>query len=82
MNSALRTICKKAGLPNVTVQDLRDMYAEMMLKLNRVSYLVLKGLLGYSSITEVYDRYSYVMNYSCLNKVYIDEVFKSKRTSE
>ena len=82
MNSALRTICRNAGVPNVTVQDLRDMYAEMMLKSKKVSYLVLKGLLGYSSITEVYDRYSHVMNYSCLNKTYIDDVFKSKRTAE
>ena len=81
MNSALRTICRKAGVPNVTVQDLRDMYAEMMLKSKKVSYLVLKGLLGYSSITAVYDRYSYLVNYSCLHKAYIDGIFKSKRES-
>lgn len=81
MNSALRTICRKAGVPNVTVQDLRDMYAEMMLKSKKVSYLVLKGLLGYSSITEVYDRYSHLVICSCLHKAYIDGIFQSKRES-
>lgn len=81
MNSALRTICKKAGLPNVTVQDLRDMYAEMMLKSKKVSYLVLKGLLGYSSITEVYDRDSHLAICSYLHKAYIDGIFQSKRES-
>ena len=81
MNSALRTICRKAGVPNVTVQDLRDMYAEMMLKSKKVSYLVLKGLLGYSSITEVYDRYSHLVNCSCLHKAYIDGIFQSKGES-
>ena len=38
MNAALKRLCKQAGIPNMTTQDLRDMYAEMMLKSENVSF--------------------------------------------
>lgn len=58
MNNMLSRLCKKAGLPSISVQDLRDQYAAILLEHGQVSFLQLKGLLGYSTIEDVYDRYS------------------------
>lgn len=58
MNAALKRLCKQAGIPNMTTQDLRDMYAEMMLKSENVSFLKLTALMGYGTIEETYERYS------------------------
>ena len=57
MNAALKRLCKQAGIPNMTTQDLRDMYAEMMLKSENVSFLKLTALMGYGTIEETYERY-------------------------
>lgn len=58
MNNMLSRLCKKTGLPSLSVQDLRDQYAAILLEHGQVSFLQLKGLLGYSTIEDVYDRYS------------------------
>lgn len=58
MNNMLSRLCKKAGLPSLSVQDLRDQYVAILLEHGQVSFLQLKGLLGYSTIEDVYDRYS------------------------
>lgn len=58
MNTMLCRLCKKAGLPSLSVQDLRDQYAAILLEQGNVSFLQLKGLLGYSTIEDVYERYS------------------------
>ncbi len=58
MNAALKRICKKAGISTVTTQDLRDMYAERMLKSEQVSFSTLRSLMGYGSVEEIYERYS------------------------
>lgn len=58
MNAALKRICKKAGISTVTTQDLRDMYAEMMLKAEQVSFSTLTAIMGYGSVEETYERYS------------------------
>lgn len=42
----------------MTTQDLRDMYAEMMLKSEQVTFLTLTALMGYGAIEETYERYS------------------------
>lgn len=57
MNNMLSRLCKKTGLPSLSVQDLRDQYAAILLEHGQVSFLQLKGLLGYSTIEDVYDRY-------------------------
>lgn len=58
MNNMLSRLCKKTGFPFLSVQDLRDQYAAILLEHGQVSFLQLKGLLGYSTIEDVYDRYS------------------------
>ncbi|MBQ7838946.1 MAG: tyrosine-type recombinase/integrase [Lachnospiraceae bacterium] len=81
-NNALKTICRKAGLPRVTVQDLRDMYAEMMLKSKHVSILVLTGLLGYASIEETYERYSNLATCDFSHNEFINQIFTEEGISE
>ena len=61
MNAALKRICKKADISTVTTQDLRDMYAERMLKSEQVSFSMLTALMGYGSVEETYERYSDLM---------------------
>ncbi|WP_195984372.1 tyrosine-type recombinase/integrase [Clostridium sp. D33t1_170424_F3] len=58
MNNMLSRLCKKAGLSSLSVQDLRDQYAAILLEQGQANFLQLKGLLGYSTIEDVYDRYS------------------------
>lgn len=58
INNMLSRLCKKAGLPSLSVQDLRDQYAAILLEQGQANFLQLKGLLGYSTIEDVYDRYS------------------------
>lgn len=58
MNNMLSRLCKKAGLPSLSVQDLRDQYAAILLEQGQANFLQLKGLLGYSTVEDVYDRYS------------------------
>lgn len=82
MNTALKRICEKAELPNVSVQDLRDMYAEMMLKSKQVSFLTLTGLLGYASIEATFERYSHIANKDFSYNTYIDRVFRNERIYE
>lgn len=75
MNMALRSLCKKAGVPNVSPQDLRDMFAEMMLKSEHVSLLELTALLGYDSIDETCERYADLAETDFSHNRYIDQTF-------
>lgn len=74
-NSALKRICKKAQIPVISSTDLRDMYAMLMLKQEKVSFLVLTGLIGLSSIEETYNRYSEVVEVDFVYNQYIDKLF-------
>lgn len=78
MNAALKRISKKAGVPTVTTQDLRDMYAEMMLKSEHVSFLTLTALMGYGSIEETYERYSDLLVQDEEKSQYISQTFSDK----
>lgn len=66
------------GIPAVTTQDLRDMYAEMMLKSENVSFLKLTALMGYSSIEETYERYSDLLVRDEEQNEYINQIFSEK----
>lgn len=74
-NKFLKGLCRQAGVPEVSPQDLRDMYAEMMLRTNRVSFLVLKGLMGYATIEDVYERYSELTELEFSHNQYINKEF-------
>lgn len=75
---ALKRISKKAGVPAETTQDLRDMYAEMMLKSEHVSFLTLTALMGYGSIEETYERYSDLLVQDEEKSLYISQTFSDK----
>ena len=57
MNTELTRLCDRIGLPHLTVSDLRDLYATMMLQDLKVSFVELKELMRYSAIGDVYERY-------------------------
>lgn len=57
LNNELTKLCNRTGLPHLTPEDLRDLYATAMLKEEGVSLVVLKGLMGYTTVEEVYERY-------------------------
>lgn len=75
MNTMLYRLCKKAGLPSLSVQDLRDQYAAILLEHGQVSFLQLKGLLGYSTIEDVYDRYSSLADMRTDLAGMVDQIF-------
>lgn len=75
MNAVLKRLCKQAGIPNMTTQDLRDMYAEMMLKSENVSFLKLTALIGYGTIEETYERYSDLLVRNEDPNKYINQIF-------
>ena len=70
----LESVCKKAGVPKVSPQDLRDMYAEMMLKSEEISLLQLTALMGYDSIDEVCERYAVLLEQDYTHNQYIDQL--------
>lgn len=75
MNNMLSRLCKKVGLPSLSVQDLRDQYAAILLEHGQVNFLQLKGLLGYSSIEDVYDRYSSLAETNTNLAERVDQIF-------
>lgn len=77
-NAGIKRICQKAGIPLLTTQDLRDMYAEMMLKTEEISFLKLTALMGYGSVEETYERYSDLLVDVTQHCKYIDQIFGDK----
>jgi hypothetical protein len=57
LNNELTKLCNRAGLPHLSPEDLRDLYAAAMLLEEGVSFVILKGLLGYTTVEEAYERY-------------------------
>ena len=57
LNTELNKLCDRNGLPHLSMDNLRDIYAAMMLQTQNISFVTLKGLMGYSSVEEVYERY-------------------------
>lgn len=57
MNTALNKLCDRNGLPHFSVDNLRDIYAAMMLQTQNISFVTLISLMGYSSVEEAYERY-------------------------
>lgn len=57
LNNELTKLCNRTGLPHLSPEDLRDLYATAMIKEEGVSFVILKGLLGYTTVEEAYERY-------------------------
>lgn len=79
-NAGVKRVCQKARIPLLTTQDLRDMYAEMMLKTEEISFLKLTALMGYGSVEETYERYSDLLVDVTQHCRYIDQILGNKGT--
>ena len=76
-NIALGKICKKAGLPSVTVHGLRHMYATILIE-NGASLSKISALLGHSSINTTFEYYCDVSDEDHNIKAFIDNTFIPK----
>lgn len=56
MNNALTKLCKRNGLPHITVHGLRHMYATILLE-QGVSLVKISALLGHSSVSTTFEYY-------------------------
>jgi len=61
MNAALSKLCKRNGLPHITVHGLRHMYATALLE-KGVSLPKISALLGHSSINTTFEYYCDMMD--------------------
>lgn len=60
-NTALTKLCKRNGLPRITVHGLRHMFATILLE-QGVPLVKISGLLGHGSIHTTYEYYCDVMD--------------------
>lgn len=60
-NTALTKLCKRSGLPHITVHGLRHMYATILLE-QGVSLIKISALLGHSSVHTTFEYYCDVMD--------------------
>lgn len=56
MNNALTRLCKRNGLPHITVHGLRHMYATILLE-QGVPLVKISALLGHSSVSTTFEYY-------------------------
>ena len=61
MNNALSKLCKRNGLPHITVHGLRHMYATILLE-QGVPLVKISALLGHSSIHTTFEYYCDTMD--------------------
>lgn len=75
---ALKRACNRAGVPQVSVHDLRHMYATILLK-QGVSLVKISGLLGHASIHTTFEHYCHVMEDDRRITGYLNKTFKSRK---
>ena len=73
-NGALTKICKKAGLPTVTVHGLRHIYATLLLE-NGASLSKISAVLGHSSINTTFEYYCDISDEGYNIKAFMDNTF-------
>lgn len=61
MNTALKKLCVRNGLPQISVHGLRHMFATILLE-QGVSLVKISGLLGHNSINTTFEFYCDVMD--------------------
>jgi integrase len=61
INTALTKLCKKSGLPHITVHGLRHMYATILIEKN-VPIVKISALLGHASVNTTFEYYCDVMD--------------------
>ena len=62
-NTALTKLCKRSGLPHLTVHSLRHMYASILTE-QGVPLIKVSALLGHSSVSTTFEYYCEVMDES------------------
>lgn len=75
---ALKRACIRAGVPQVSVHDLRHMYATILLE-QGVSLVKISGLLGHASIHTTFEHYCHVMEDDRRITGYLNKTFKSRK---
>lgn len=60
-NTALTKLCKRSGLPHLTVHSLRHMYASILME-QGVPLIKVSALLGHSSLSTTFEYYCEVMD--------------------
>lgn len=76
-NIALGKICKKAGLPSISVHGLRHMYATILIE-NGANLSKISALLGHSSIHTTFEYYCDISDENSNIKAYMDDTFVPK----
>ena len=61
MNTALTKLCKRNGLPKVSVHSLRHMFATILIE-QGVPLVKISALLGHSSVNTTFEYYCDVMD--------------------
>jgi len=79
-NNALLRICRKAGLPSISVHGLRHVYATILIE-NGASLSKISALLGHSSINTTFEYYCDVSDESHYIKAFMDNTFVPKGDS-
>lgn len=62
-NTALTKLCRRSGLPHITVHGLRHMYASILME-QGVPLIKISALLGHSSVSTTFEYYCEVMDES------------------
>lgn len=75
---ALKRACNRAGVPQVSVHNLRHMYATILLE-QGVSLVKISGLLGHASIHTTFEHYCHVMEDDRRITGYLNKTFKSRK---
>ncbi len=75
---ALKRACNRAGVLQVSVHDLRHMYATILLE-QGVSLVKISGLLGHASIHTTFEHYCHVMEDDRRITCYLNNTFKGRK---
>jgi integrase len=79
MNIALGKLCKRNGLPHLTVHGLRHMFATILIE-NGVPLVKISGLLGHNSIHTTFEYYCDVMDEKGKIIAFMNDRFPVERT--
>lgn len=79
MNIALGKICKRNGLPHITVHGLRHMFATILLE-RGVPLVKISGLLGHASVNTTFEYYCDVMDEQGKIIAFMNDTYAVERT--